>query len=57
MAALEDIEPGFLLAGLIPGENVTVNIEITDSAGFSESVVRNVIANAGALRFDDHGFV
>jgi hypothetical protein len=35
---------------------VTINIEVTNSEGFSESVVRNVKANADTLRFDDHGF-
>jgi len=35
---------------------VTISIEVTDDAGFSESVIRNVNANADTLRFDDHGF-
>lgn len=36
--------------------SVTINIEVVNESGFSESVVRNVKANADTLRFDDHGF-
>jgi hypothetical protein len=35
---------------------VTINIEVVNDAGFSETVVRNVKANADTLRFDEHGF-
>jgi hypothetical protein len=35
---------------------VTINIEVTNDAGFSETIIRNVKANADTLRFDDHGF-
>lgn len=35
---------------------VTINIEVVNEGEFSESVVRNVKANADTLRFDDHGF-
>jgi hypothetical protein len=35
---------------------VTISVEVTNDDGFSESVVRNVKANADTLRFDDHGF-
>ena len=36
--------------------SVTINIEVVNESGFSESVVRNVKANVDTLRFDDHGF-
>lgn len=36
--------------------SVTINVEVVNESGFSESVVRNVKANADTLRFDDHGF-
>jgi hypothetical protein len=35
---------------------VTINIEVVNDAGFSETVVRNVNANADTLRFEQHGF-
>jgi len=36
--------------------SVTINVEVVNESGFSESVVRNVKANADTLRFDEHGF-
>jgi hypothetical protein len=36
--------------------SVTVNIEVLNDSGFSESVIRNVKANADTLHFEDHGF-
>ena len=35
---------------------VTISVEVVNDAGFSETVVRNVKANADTLRFDEHGF-
>lgn len=35
---------------------VTISIEVTNDTGFSETIMRNVKANADTLRFDDHGF-
>jgi predicted AAA+ superfamily ATPase len=36
--------------------SVTITIEVVNESGFSETVVRNVKANADTLRFDEHGF-